>query len=404
MMNSTEIHEKIAEDGFVQRVSEMGTAEAVPDLPVPADFMASLSDDDPMFVTVEVEPGWSKSKRLWRAEHVRHAVDTVNKSRPGGNLGHPLIDPTKYASEFPEPQVVWVAAKTKDVGGKLVGQFKGYVLKSAKAREYLKLGLIDGVSWFGDSKMKPVQGGYEVLDFNLETIDFARKGRSGMSSRVLALTGEQSTQNEGGKVEPKDVAALAPEEIKTHAPLVYKAIQDEVAEPLNSKIGEQTVALEAAKPEIDTVAKLKELLKAEDGENVLEKVTNLMERIEDASKSEIRAFVNDLIGKKVKTERGRNLVARLVGEMADDYDGTLDDDLKKKIEEDFNTKVDGDDVVKSLIGEMADWTDDDKGKGSTTGGSSLGGRSQSGASRGRNDGKSERRSEGGGVVIRQVRL
>lgn len=363
-------------------LGEMGSYNATPDLNVPEDFLQKVnaSDDDPLFVTVEVESGWSKSKRNWKPEHLQTVVDKVMKSRMSGNLGHPLLDEKAYEREFPKPQVVWAAASTRKVGDKVVAKIKGYVLKSAEAREYLKLGLIDGVSIFGNSRMKPVPGGYEVIDFDPETIDFARLGRAGMTSRVVALTAEQAPR--GGEVEAKDIAALQPDEIKTHAPLVYAAIQDEAKTELEAKVGEQTTAIAALQPEVDLFTEIKKLLKLSDGENPVEKLATLIENIEEAGKSEIKSFVNELIGKKFKTDRAKSIVRRLIGEMESKYEGPLTDELKTKIENDFNKVIEDDKDVTALVGEMAAFNDDDG--GGNGGGASLGGRSRAGNSRGRN--------------------
>ena len=354
-------------------IAEMGPLDTSthPELQIPADYIAKIkaSDDDPLFVTVEVEAGWSRSRRKWSPDHLRTVVNKVNKDRMAGNLGHPLLDPKSYERDFPIPQVAWAAATMN--GNKAV--FKGYVLKTAQARELLKLGLIDGVSIFGDSKMRPIQGGYEVISFDPETIDFARKGRSGMTSRIVALTGEQMMEG-GSTVEAKDVAALQVDDIKTHAPLLFKAIQDDATGELNTKIGEQAGVIEAAKPELDVLGEIKKLLKVTDGENPVEKLATFLSNAEEAARSEIKAFVNELIAKKFKTDRSKALVARLIGEMHSEYDGPLTDDLRSKIEDDFKSKIADDEDIKGLVGEMV--ADNDGHEG----GSSLGGRSRAGSS------------------------
>lgn len=378
-------------------IGEMGPAVA-PDIPVPEDFMNTVRgvDDDPLFVTVEVESGWSKSKRNWKPEHLKTVIDKVNKDRMAGNLGHPLLDEKEHERGFPIPQVAWVAAKGTQIGDVFRATFKGYVLKTAQARELLKLGLIDGVSIFGDSRMKPVTGGYEVISFSPETIDFARKGRSGMKSRVVALTGEQETAKGGNTVEPKDIAALSVDEIRTHAPLVYEKIQSDATDPLNTKIGEQETAIGVMKPDVDLVGEIRKLLKLEEGENPVEKITNLMQRIEDAGRDEIKAFINSLIDKRVKTDRGKALLRRFIGEMESDYEGPLTDELKTKITADFNEQIDGDDELKELVGEMAPATEGTKEK--QEGGASLGGRSRAGSEHGR--GNADGETKRGGLTIK----
>jgi hypothetical protein len=390
------------EDTIFGRVGEMGTFEVGSDLPVPSVLLDKIKakDDDPMFVTAEVESGWSKSKRNWKPEHLRKVVDMVNNQTMGGVLGHPLLkDPKAYESDFPEPQVLWVKAGSREVGGKLVARFKGYVLKSAKAREYLHLGLIDGVSIFGPTKMKPVQGGYDVVDFSPESIDFARKGRSGMTSRVVALAGEQMTG--GNSMDAKDIAAISEDEIRTHAPLLVKEIERKALEPVETKIGEQATLVAELQPEADLFSKVKELLKIADGENVLDKVENLLKTVEDASMAGIKSYLGALISKKVKTPRVQAIVNReIVGEMTKDYAGQeLTDELRKKIEVDFVDRIENDDELKVIVGEMAPFEDGGKGgNGMNRGGASLGGRSAAGEKRGRGD---EQASRGSLTITKQ---
>lgn len=376
-------------------IAEMGPLDTSthPELAVPSDFMETIrqSDDDPLFVTVEVKSGKSRNKRIWKPEHLRKTVDRVVRDRMAGNLGHPLLDPKSYERDFPLPQVAWCSATMK--GDRAL--FKGYVLKRAEARELLKLGLIDGVSIFGDARMKPVQDGYEVISFEPETIDFARKGRSGMESRVVSLTGEHAT-GRGDTVEPKDIAALSVDELRTHAPLLVEHIERTATEPLNAKIGEMEGAVASLQPEVDVLGEIKKLLKLTDGENPVEKLSNLLAQIEDAASADIKGYIKEVVAKKIKSTRGQNLVHRLLGEMHTEFAGReLDDELRGEIKTAIENKIKDDEDVSALVGEMAGHSDDEEGE--TRGGSNLGGRSRAGAQRGRGD-------AGDGVVKRTENL
>jgi hypothetical protein len=397
MTISNEIHEEIVWEGTI---AEMGAYDTTtrPGLRIPADFLNTVqeNDDDPMFVTVEVSAGWSRSKRNWKPEHLKKVVDKVNKDRMAGCLGHPLLDSKEHERGFPMPQVAWAVATME--GDKAT--FKGYVLKKAEARELLKLGLIDGVSIFGDSKMRPVQGGYEVISFEPETIDFARKGRSGMTSRVVSLTGEQAIER-GGTVDAKDIAALSEDEIRTHAPLLVREIERKAVEPVEAKVGEMTTSIAALQPEVDVLGEIKKLLKLEDGENPVEKLTAFITKVEDAASSGIKEYINEIVAKKVKSTRGQALVKRLIGEMHEDYEGPLTDDLKKKIEDDVVAKIDGDDDIKSLVGEMTSGNED---RETRHGAPPLGGRSRMGAERGRGDGDDGVVSKNDNLVVRKVKM
>jgi hypothetical protein len=296
--------------------------------------------------------------------------------KPVGYKGH--MTKTETETKFPEPQTVWLGAKTVKQGDKTVLWVKGYNLPKASIRELLDHEAVNSVSVFGNSTMKPVKDGYEVMKFDLESIDWSRKNQSGMTAKVMAVTSEMGTEG-GNQVEPKDITALSEDELRTHAPLLVREIERKAVEPVEVKIGEMTTTVAELEPQVDILTKVRELLKLEEGDNVLDKVTALISKIEDSSASEIKAFIKDSIAKKVKTERGQALVARLIGEMHADYDGeVLNDDLKKKIEEDLVAKIEGDEIVKEIVGEMSNFTDETRG---SQGGSALGGKARTGQTR-----------------------
>lgn len=182
-------------------------------------------------------------------------------------------------------------------------------------------------------------------------------------------------------MEPKDIAALQVDEIKTHAPLLFAAIRDEGKSEVQTLVGEQTTLVAELQPQAEMLVAIKQALKLADGENPVEKVTNLLKQIEDASASEIKSFIKELVAKKVKTERGQALLHRLIGEMHVEYAGQeLDDALKTKITADFDKKAEEDEHIKELVGEMAPFAETN---GGSTGGAALGGRSRAGDDRGR---------------------
>lgn len=405
-----EIHEYA---DFSGSIGEMGGEALAPDLPLPNGFLDEIKkhDDDPMFVTVEIESGRSNNGRNWKPEHVRQVVDKVNRDRMAGNLGHPLLDPKEYDNGFPIPQVVWVAAKAHEVGGRARGHFKGYVLKGAQARELLKLKLIDSVSWFGDiTARRTADGSYDVVNFKPETIDFARKGRQGMSSRVLALAGEQSRGGNG--VEARDIAALSEDELRQHNPLLFAKIQTDAQAEKVGEMSQLQATLDGQKPEIDMVGEIRKLLNLQEGENPLDKLTALIETTEQAAKEGVRDFVRSIVGKKVKTKRGQDVLLRLLGGEMETWESEpLTDEKKKEIETALEEKMDKDDTIKALVGEMSGWNespddggddegdDDDEDKpAGKTGGSRLGHRSRVGEMSGR---KGDKEVVGAGSVVKK---
>lgn len=375
----------IDSDGLECVISEM-TADPASGgngvvIPIDRDKLAKIKerDENPQFVTVAIESGWSKSNRWWKPEILKNIEKQVNAKKPVGYKGH--MTKAEIDTKFPDPQTVWLGAKTVSVGDKVVLWVKGYNLPRADVRDLLEHEAVNSVSVFGHSKMKPVKGGYEVIDFDLESIDWSRKNQSGMTARVMAVTSEMDSKG-GNSVEPKEIAALSEDEIRAHAPLLVKEIERKAVAPIEERIGEMTTTVETLQPEVDVLVKVKELLGLTEGENVVEKVTSLLSTIEDASASEIKAYIKEAISKKVKTERGQALVARLIGEMHTEYDGQeFNDDLKAKIDADLEAKIEEDEVVKEIVGEMITFTETNDNKGKSQGGSSLGGKSRSGSER-----------------------
>lgn len=401
---NSEITLEVTSDDFGDVIAEMANESntaGTMDVPVDGSLMTRYLalDPDPhpaKFVTVEIKSGFSKSKRNWRPEILEGIARQVNEQHPVGNKGH--IKKEDYDSVYPEPQTVWLGATCARKGNQAVLRVKGYNLPNSDIRNHLQYNAVNGVSVYGKSKLRPIQGGHEVMEFDLETIDWSRKNRSGMAASVVAVTSENETLG-GNKVDAKDIAALSEDELRAHAPLLVKEIERKATEPLDEKVGEMQKSVDAQAGDVETVGKIKELLKAEDGENVIDKVTTLVSKIEDSAKDEIKAFLRSLVEKKVKTERGQKLVLRLVGEMESEYEGPLDDAKKKEIEEAFNKAVEADEDVKSIIGEMQT---DEK---SSRGGTGLGGRSRAGEDRGRTGaGESSKVRQQGSVTITKQRF
>ena len=350
-----EIHE-LASFEIESTVAEMGdaSAEIGPDIPMDATAVAKIrsQDNDPRFIVVEIEETQrSGAGRIWPGEIIRSIAEQVNKKLPVGYLGH--IAEKDIGTAFPEVQAMWLGAVVQHKAGKMVARVKGYLLPDSKARRYAEIGAIDGVSVYGDSTMTREKGGLLVRNFIMESIDFARKGRSGMPARIIAVTSEME---EGGKVEAKDIAALDEDELRSHNPLLVAEIERKVKEPLETQIGEQAAAAEAVQPTISAFEDICKRLGIEEGQNPVDAVVRLMERVEGAAKEHVKTLVDKAIKKVAgKDERAQNLVRRLVGEQIEedfkDADPS-DDKLEEEIEEKVSEMIEADEDVKAIVGEM----------------------------------------------------
>ena len=197
----------------------------------------ATSDENPEFPVIRVEEGWSKSRRLWPAKEVNRIVDQTNSLEPVGHLGH--IPDDEMDTAFPDVQTTWLGAYAKDEPSQLkervgemvrVAYFVGYNHKGAKIRELIKAKAVRGVSWWGRANHIPIPGrGVEMRDFDLLTIDWARKNSEGMpSSSIVAIAGEM----EESTMAEVDLAQVTPEQFKKDNPEVFRSIDEKVRKEL----------------------------------------------------------------------------------------------------------------------------------------------------------------------------
>jgi hypothetical protein len=335
------------------QVAEIGAVDTATDVPISPETIERIKeqDDDPLFVTVEIEEGMSRSNRLWTPESLKSIARQVNEKLPVGYKGHIKEQDDPFV--LPDPQTIWLGANAIQRNGKTVCRVKGYVL-SPEMKKNIRLKAVDGVSVRGDAVLSPRKGGtVEVKDFDLESIDWARKGRSGMKNRIVAVTAEM----EGGKsVEPKDIAALTEDELRQHNGLLVKEIENKVKTPLQDTVAEQTEKLQKAEKEQTLLNSIREKLGLDENADILENLSSILDKVEGAVKTEVRNFIKDVVGKKVKTEQGQKLVLRMVGEMEVkpevNQDGTLSDKTKNEIETKLNETFDKDEDVKAIVSEQ----------------------------------------------------
>ncbi len=350
---------ELAADEFVCTVTEeheVGTVVAVDSRKLEK---IRGRDQEPQFVTVKIESGRSKSNRVWSGEILARIAEQVNKKEPVGYLGH--ISEKDDATAFPIPQTLWLGATTTRDTGKTVIFVKGYNFPKAEVRDLVDLGAVNSVSVRGNSRMRATREGYEVVDFELESIDWARKGREGMRAPVVAITSEMvgSENEEGGTtVEPKDIAALQEAELRQHNPTLVGVIERAATEKANENVAEMEEKVEGAEENQNLIDKIREKLGIEESDDPIESLATLFEQVEEAAKGKAREFVDALLERKIPNVRARAVVAKLVGEMETPTleDGDISADDQKKIEAKVNETLDGEEV-KELVSEMGGFAD-----------------------------------------------
>lgn len=349
------------------KVSEIGAVDIAPDVAVSGERVEKIkaTDDDPMFVTIEIEEGMSKSKRMWSGSILRSIAEQVNQKLPVGYQGHIKDEDDAFA--FPDPQIAWLGATAFQDNGKTKVRVKGYVL-SKEAKRLLDLGVLTEFSVRGNAKQMPmVGGGVDIRQFDLETIDFARPNRGGMKTRVVKIASEM----EGGKtVDEKEIAALTVNDLRTHNPNVVTQIENAAKADLETKVSEQETALEATKEDTTLLQSVRTTLGLDENGDILENLTAIMDRVEGAVRTEVRNFIKDKITDKVKGEQEQKLVLRMVGEMTDvkaqvDDDGKLTAETEKALQTKLDEAFENDEEVKAIVTEQITT--------SSSGGRNLGG-------------------------------
>lgn len=341
---------------------------------IPTARLERINSADPekhpaKFVTVEVESGWSKNKRHWPPAVLDSIANQIAEKEPVGYKGHPLLKKDfDKGSDYPDPQTLWMGAIStlSEKGKRLL--VKGYNLTDQIRRE-LASGATRTVSICGDATMRAVKGGYEVEDFELESIDWARPGGQGMAGGVVALTAEQTAEEiqedeEVELVKPEDIANLTEGDLRKHNSSLADQIEgvgfEKGKREVEEKVGEQEAALKEGTEAVDLVKAVREKLGLKDDDSLTDAISKLVNDSREGLKSEFKDAVEKLLAKKIPDEKIRNLVSGLVGEMdssVEDSEG-VQADAKEKV----NAMLDANkDTITDFIGEM-DEEDDDEDK------------------------------------------
>jgi len=305
-------------------------------------------DENPLFATFLIESGWSKSKRYWPPEILDSIREQVNGAHESvvGYMGH--IKPEDDGFSFPDIQLQWLKASLQPSSDKVKLLVKAYVLPGAKARDLLKRKLIRTISVSGDAILQPIQGGVAVKEFALESIDLSRPRKAGMKTSLVALTSEM----DGGDVKPEEIAALQENELRAHNPTLVKAIEDSAKTPLETKVSEMEAAVGDLQPKADLMVEIRKVLGIAEDADPLEALGELMTKVKTAAKDMQESIFNDVLEKKFKNEKTRNLVKKLfVTEMETPSDEEDKDELKKKVTEMIDARIDSDDDLKALASE-----------------------------------------------------
>lgn len=296
------------------------------DVKLPSDIdikKLTEGDNDPVFVTVEaLNPQISRNRRRWTEEAMRSVAEQVNTKRPDGYMGHIKEEDADWVT--PSSQTIWLGAEIHHVKGKPRLFIKGYVMPYAKTlKNYLRKAQAAGkavaVSVYGKGRetVNRALKAYDISDFVLESIDWARGGRAGIQTAgILKLTAEMEKKYDTDR--NKIVMGLSYDDLSKERP-------DLIAEIANDIRGDM---LEDVKDEV------KRQTIAEMGSEVTQLKREKAERL-----------VDELLQKQIKLKSARNLIkSGIIAEMT-----SFDDDSVTNLVTSYLNKDD----TKTVIAEMA---------------------------------------------------
>lgn len=170
-----------------------------PDVPVAAgvnlDEIKAL-DPEPMYVTLPVVPkigAVSKNGLLYDEALVSQIETQINGKRPGGRFGH--LKEAERDSAFPIPDAIWIGAKRE--GDTLWA--RSYVPPGAARDHIRRIKAVGGsiaTSIYGKGSYEATgqKGVRRLIDFDLETLDFAPPERAALGYGVTPIvTSEMET-------------------------------------------------------------------------------------------------------------------------------------------------------------------------------------------------------------------
>jgi len=244
-------------------------------------------DDDPFFVTVSIKAGKGDQGEgpEYDEDILRSLEQQFNSMRPPGYKGHQ--DPDKISWEYREPVTAWVGAQFvagKEGRGELF--VKGYVPQTAQdLRTQLNLAqagadIVNSVSIFG---VRDVENN-RVTKFDLWSLDWTPKGRAGMQTELVGISGEQAKEEDEMATREEVIASISvadvPEAVKT-------SLREEGIASVESETaiaGEMRVILE-----LDSAVDPEAIVEAVRGLISTVKTDELGERVDEAMEDKITA-------------------------------------------------------------------------------------------------------------------
>lgn len=277
-----------------------------------------LVDEEPVFATVKIQSGRGDQGRgpKYGPDLLKNIAEQINQKRPPGYRGHQ--NPENVEFEWREPVTAWVGATCAHRGGGEADLYvKGYIPPTAgELRTQLKLAasgadIVNSVSIFG---IRDVEGD-EVTKFDLWSLDWTPRGRAGMNTELVAVSGEQHKEDEMDR--DQIIAALKAGDIPDH-------VSGEIRKDEREKV------VEELRPQTEAVGEMRIILELDSGADSEAIVTALRALVGSNVDTEVEAKVDKAIEAEITSPLVRSAVKNLVLPKIETK--TTDEELKGEIE------------------------------------------------------------------------
>lgn len=296
-LNDIVLSEQVKDDSFIKLAKGVNIEKL------------TEGDDNPMFVTLEIiHEGVSKNRVNYTRKDIKELYKQILERKPNAYQGH--LTEEERSSKNPDSKTIWVGAGLKEVDGKLTLWGKGYVLpEEKKFRGYLKRAVAAGkrvpVSIYAKSRQlfNKIKGVYNIVSFDLESIDWARDFAEGVPSLTgkVMLTAEMQdfnliTNNE------MDLSELTIDQLKNERPDLVDELSksdkvlSEMATSLNVETEVLAETVQKQAQELEATSETLAEMKQEKANMILESV--LQEQISDKT---VRSVVSHVIEAKLDT-------------------------------------------------------------------------------------------------------
>lgn len=309
-------------------------------------------DPDPMFVTLEVASATvSGNRNRYSEATLLNIAEQINETRPDAYLGH--LDDKELATKYPDPQTMWIGASVEKIDGVARLFAKGYVYTDAKVRSLLKkavaAGKVMAVSIAGraNKKFDKVAKVYDIIDFKLDSIDWARPGTQGLNPLLTPFITQEMVDT---SMEIKLQEATL-EQLKELRPDLVEALKKELT-PTPPANPEPTPA---PAPTAEMV-EVKNLLGLDENGSVKERVSEMVDEnktLVSEMKDLLTEHIDLAVGQKVTKPAVKAVIKEMVVNQVTDWtksgvDTAINNVLQSKSTTDLITEMTREMVVNPL--------------------------------------------------------